>query len=107
VFTIGVKNYRLTVLAACGFDPHCPCVVNFSYALRGDFLCAAQGDNLKLTVDYSSLSQMLARDLLVTKLITSKHLKKLITNFSKLIKSGSVELELTCPHTYVKEQSLL
>jgi dihydroneopterin aldolase len=98
--SIGIKNLKFIKQNACAYDQHCPCNINISYELTGNFLQAALNDDINYTVDYDLLSQYIIKYLQACVILNLHELKKIIKKFSCLIKSGKLELELRCPHVY-------
>lgn len=105
--TIGVKDYASTLSNTCVYDHECRVKLKVSFELEGDFLNAAYSDNIRHTVDYEQLCKFINARFTKPEDINLNNLKLAIKDFSPLINTGFVTLEVSCAHTYSKDQGLL
>jgi len=86
---LGVKDYKIIIPNACGYEQECAC------------------DDIKNTVDYDQVCQILVNNLTTQKNLHINNLKLAINQFCSNINTGLLELEVQCPHIYLKDQCLL
>ncbi len=102
---VGVKDFCFELSTKCGEKK---AQVSMDFFLEGDFLPAAQSDDLKKSVDYYALSMAL-KEKLKDRSCRSQMAEatRLILEFSPLITAVYVKITALCHGALIVEQSLL